>query len=96
MERKTVLLSMLLVAAVAIVAVVAAVTNPALADDDDDVRYRVVASSNGFVLWDAEKGNAWILQSSAKHPGRFAWLTIPRIDNDRKAEEWRLRNRAGR
>jgi len=55
--------------------------------------YAVVASDDSFVLCEARTGRAWVLQESQRDPGRFAWMLINRLEDERSSEEWRLRNR---
>lgn len=55
-------------------------------------KYGVSTSEGGFVLVDGNGGNAWILRESERFRGRFVWIPIRRIEDDRKAEEWRLQN----
>ncbi len=80
-------------AALVIGAAVASYAQPA--GQMGDPRYHVVASGSGFVLWDAVSGQAWVLQSSRKEPGVFAWVPISRLANDQKADQWRRAHAAG-
>ena len=55
--------------------------------------YGVAASDDNFVLWELRSGRAWVLQESQRNPGRFAWVLINRLEDERSSEEWRLTNR---